>query len=104
MILHVSDPVVDKMVRLHKELEDASESGGIVSGWRPLRIDNKGWVVAGKSIDGEYQIKQFYPIGEWKDALHYLEVQIELRSLIFSDVTTEQINAYRTAIGLESTE
>jgi hypothetical protein len=100
----VSDPVVDKMIRLHKELENAAESGAMVSGWRPLRIDNKGWVVAGKNIDGEYQMKQFYPIGEWKNALHYLEVQMELRSLIFSDVSIEQINAYRTAVGFQSAD
>lgn len=100
----MSDPVVDKMVRLHKELENAAELGGSVSGWHPLRIDSKGWVVAGKNVEGEYQIKQFYPIGEWKNALHYLEVQIELRSLIFSDVSVEQINAYRSAIGLRPTD
>ena len=101
MILRLSDPLVERMVRLHKELEGASESGAIVSGWRPLRIDSKGWVVAGKSIDGEYQIKQFYPVGEWKNALRFLEVQTELRSLIFSDVTIEQLRAYRSATGLK---
>ena len=100
----MSDPVVDKMVRLHRELESAAESGAIVSGWSPLRVDNRGWVVAGKNVDGEYQMKQFYPIGEWKNALHYLEVQSELRSLIFSDVSIDQINAYRTAIGFQSTD
>ena len=98
----MSDPVVDKMVRLHRELESAAESGAIVSGWRPLRLDSKGWVVAGKNVDGEYQMKQFYPIGEWKNAFHYLEVQSELRSLIFSDVSIDQINAYKTAIGFQS--
>jgi hypothetical protein len=76
----------------------------MVSGWRPLRIDSKGWVVAGKNIDGEYQMKEFYPIGEWKNALHYLEVQTELRSLIFSEVSIEQINAYRTAVGFQSAD
>jgi hypothetical protein len=100
----VSDPVVERMVRLHKDLENAAESGGVVHGWHPLRIDNRGWVVAGKTVDGEYQIKQFYPIGEWKNALHYLEIEAELRSLIFSDVSVEQIDAYRTAVGLRKSE
>ena len=96
----MSDPVVKRMVRLYIELEGAAECGSIVYGWRPLRIDNKGWVVAGKNIDGEYQIKQFYPIGEWKKALRYLEVQVELRALIFSDISIEQVKAYRAATDL----
>lgn len=96
----MSDPIVEKMILLHKRLEETSIEGGIVEGWRPLRLDNKGWVVAGKDVDGEYRIEEFSPIGKWKKAHEYLEVQNELNKLIFSDLTLDQVNAYRAATGL----
>jgi hypothetical protein len=96
----VSDPIVEKMVLLHEKLEAASKEGSIVEGWRPLRLDSKGWVVAGKNVEEEYQIEQFYPTGEWEKAREYLEIQNELRKLLFSDLTSEQLNAYRAATGL----
>jgi hypothetical protein len=97
----VSDPIVEKMVQLHEKLEAASKEGSLVEGWRPLRLDSKGWVVAGRNVADEYQIQQFYPTGEWEKARQYLEIQNELRKLLFSDLTPEQLNAYRTATGLQ---
>jgi hypothetical protein len=97
---HVSDPIVQKMILLHRRLETAASEGSIVQGWRPLRLDSKGWIVAGKNINGEYHIEQFCPIGQWKKAHEYLEIQIELRKLIFSDLTVEQMDEYRAAIGI----
>jgi hypothetical protein len=98
-----ADPTVDRMIQLHKKLEALSRDGGsIVDGWRPLRLDSNGWVVAGKNIDGDdyYQIEKFYPSGEWKKAAKYLEIENELRALLFSDLTSEQLDAYRAATGL----
>ena len=96
----MSDPIVEKMVQLHEKLEAASKDGSLVEGWRPLRLDNKGWVVAGKHVEDEYQVEQFYPTGEWEKAREYLEIQNELRKLLFSDLTPEQLDAYRAATGL----
>lgn len=93
------DPVVERLVGLHKRLENAAKDG-TVKGWHPLRFDSKGWVIAGKTVSGAYRTRDFQPIGEWKKAAEYLELENELRSLLFSDLTTDQINAYRTAIGL----
>lgn len=94
------DPIVENMIRLHREVEEAAKSGSVVEGWRPLRIDSKGWVIAGKNLDGEYKFEQFYPIGKWKNAHDYLELQAKLRALLFSDLSPEQINSYRAATGL----
>ena len=100
----MSDPIVERMIELHKELEAVAKGGPNVDGWHPLRLDSKGWVVAGKHVDGEYQMEQFYPTGEWKKASEYLEIQGELRRLLFSNLTPEQINAYRAAVGLPPAE
>jgi hypothetical protein len=100
----VPDPIVEKMILLYRKLEATSSEGSIVKGWRPLRLDSKGWVVAGKNIDGEYHIEQFYPIGQWQKAHEYLVIQKELRKLIFSDLTLDQINEYRAAVGLPQTD
>jgi hypothetical protein len=76
----------------------------MIRGWRPLRFNHKGWVVAGKTINGKYQINDFEPVGEWKKAAEYLELENEFRSLLFSDLTPDQINAYRVGIGLPPTK
>jgi hypothetical protein len=95
------DPVVERLVGLHKKLENAAkEGGGAIKGWHPLRFDSKGWIVAGKTVSGTYRTRDFQPVGEWKKAAEYLELENELRTLLFSDLTPDQINAYRTAIGL----
>jgi hypothetical protein len=84
------------MIRLHKKLESVARDGGsIVDGWRPLRLDQNGWVVAGKSVDGKYRIEHFYPTEQWKRAYEYLEIQNELRALLFSELSSQQIKAYR---------
>lgn len=77
----MSDAIVDRLIALHSKLEEAANSGGsMVDGWRPLRLDNKGWVVAGKNIGGAYRLKEFYPAGPWEKAAKYLEIQKEFRS------------------------
>jgi hypothetical protein len=96
----VSDPIVKRLVELHRKLDDAARNGSMINGWRPLRFDNRGWVVAGKTMDGTYRINDFEPVGEWKKAAEYLEIENEFRSLLFSDLTPDQIDAYRTGIGL----
>jgi hypothetical protein len=68
----------------------------MVKGWRPLRFDNKGRVVAGKAVGGSYKTNDFEPVGEWKKAAEYLELENEFRSLLFSDLTPDQLDAYRT--------
>ncbi len=81
-------------------MEAAAKNGGSnIEGRRPLRLNSKGWVVAGKNIDNVYRVKEFYPTGEWKKANEYLEIENELRMLLFSSLRSEQLNAYRAAIG-----
>ena len=97
------DPTVEKMVDLHRKLEAISRRGGdVVDGWRPLRLDGRGWVIAGKAINDEYKTEAFFPAGEWKKAQDYLEIGNTLRAILFSDLTTEQLNSYRVAVGLPS--
>ena len=100
----MTDPVVERMIELHKKLEAASRQGSSIHGWRPLRIDSNSKVVATKNLGGKDSIEEFHPIGEWKKAYEYLEIQSELRSLLFSELTPEQINVYRAAIGLPPSE
>lgn len=95
----MSDPVVVRLIELHKKLEQASE-GAMIRGWRPLRFDSNGRVVAGKNVDGMYRTEDFEPVGEWKKAVRYLEVENELRALLFSDLTPDQLDAYRAGVGL----
>jgi hypothetical protein len=107
----VEDPIVKRLIELHKKLEDAAkEDSLVIKGWQPLRISNKGWVIAGKYDANEqqenknvrvYQTNEFAPIGEWKKAIEYLTIERELRELLFSDLTAEQLNAFRSVIGLE---
>ena len=40
----------------------------MIKAWRPLRFDSKGWVIAGKNVDGTYKMNDFEPVGEWKKA------------------------------------
>ena len=75
------DPVVMRMIELHKKIEGAQS--GMVKGWRPLRFDNNGRVVAGKVMDGEYRVNDFEPVGEWKKGAEYLKLENEFRSLLF---------------------
>lgn len=100
----MSDPVVKRLVELHKKLEDAAREGSMIKGWRPLRFDSKGWVVASKVVEGNYKTNDFEPVGEWKKAAEYLALENELRSLLFSDLTADQIDAYRAEIGLPPTK
>ena len=93
------DPVVERLVGLHKKVEDAAKEG-TVKGWHPLRFDSKGWIIAGKTVSGTYRTRDFQPVGEWRKAAAYLELESELRTLLFSDLTPDQINAYRIALGL----
>jgi hypothetical protein len=72
----------------------------MIKGWRALRLDSKGWVIAGKTVDGTYKTNDFEPVGEWKEAAEYLELENEFRSLLFSNLTPDQIDAYRAGIGL----
>lgn len=95
----MADPVVERMIELHKKLEVASREGSSIDGWQPLRIDSNGKVVAAKNLNGADSIEEFYPAGEWKKAYEYLKIQSELRSLLFS-LAPEQISAYRSAVGL----
>lgn len=94
------DPIVERLIELHRRLEHAAKEGGAIKGWRPLRFDSNGRVVAGKNVDGEYRTEDFEPAGEWKKAAQYLEVENELRALLFSDLTPGQLDAYREGIGL----
>lgn len=94
------DPTVERLIDLHKKLDDVIQDGIAIMGWRPLRFSTRGWLIADKIVDGEYQIKEFEPIGEWKKMEQYLSLEKELRSLLFSDLTPGQINAYRKAVGL----
>lgn len=96
----LSDPVVRRLVALHKSLEDAAREGGIVRGWRPLRLDSKGWVIADKIVGGTRQTNEFEPVGEWKKAADYLTLECEFRSLLFSELTPHQIDSYRAGVGL----
>lgn len=96
-----SDPIVVRLIELHKNVESAAKAGGsMVKGWRPLRFSSKGWIVADKIVEGEYQTNEFEPIGEWKKAAEYLALENELRRLLFSGLTRDQMDAYRTGIGL----
>lgn len=90
----LSDPVVERLVELHKKLEDAAKDG-MVRGWHPLRFDRKGQIVAGKTMDGEYRTNDFEPVGEWKKAAEYLELESEFRSLLFR--SDSQMDACRGA-------
>jgi hypothetical protein len=99
----VSDDIVDRLIELYRKLENLANAGGnMVDGWRPLRLDCRGRVVAGKSVKGIYCIREFYPTGEWEKAAKYLEIQSEFRSLLFSDLTAQQLEAYRARIGSSS--
>ncbi|AFU57692.1 hypothetical protein Ngar_c07490 [Candidatus Nitrososphaera gargensis Ga9.2] len=82
----------------------SKEASIIINDWRPLRIDSRGWVVVVKNVNGLDNVKEFYPAGEWKKAYEYLKIQSELRALLFSELTAEQINEYRMAIGLPPSE
>ena len=93
----MADPIVERLIELYKKLEETSS---VVRGWHPLRFDGKGRVVAGKIVDGAYHINDFEPVGEWKKAAEYLELETEFRSLLFSDLTLEQMDAYRAGVGL----
>ncbi len=94
------DPTVERLIELHRRLEDAAREGGAIMGWRPLRFDSNGRVVAGKTVEGTYHTNDFEPVGEWKKAAEYLELENELRTLLFSDLTPSQLDAYRAGIGL----
>ncbi len=96
----LSDPVVRRIVELHKSLEDAARGGSVVRGWRALRLDSKGWVIADKIVDGERQTESFEPVGDWKKAADYLMLEGEFRSLLFSELTSDQIDSYRAGVGL----
>ncbi len=96
----LSDPVVRRLVELHKSLEDAAQDGSMIRGWRPLRLDSKGWVIADKIVDGAREMNSFEPVGEWKKAADYLTLEGEFRSLLFSELTPHQIDAYRVGVGL----
>nr|AFK24838.1 hypothetical protein Josef01_02j05_49 [uncultured archaeon] len=95
----MADPLVDRLIELHKKLEAARE-GSAIKGWRPLRFHSNGRVIAGKIVDGTYCTNDFEPVGEWKKAAEYLELENEFRSLLFSDLTPDQIDAYRAGVGL----
>jgi hypothetical protein len=97
-------PVVERMIELHRRLEAASKEGSLIDGWRPLRIDYTSRVVAVKTIDEVESVERFHPIGKWKIAYEYLEIQSELRALLFSELTSDQINEYREATGLPARE
>lgn len=61
------------MIQLHRKLEAAANAcGNLVDGWRPLRLESKGWVVAGKNIGGEYRIEECYPAGELEKSARIL--------------------------------
>ena len=92
------DPVVERLITLHRRLEHAAE-GSMIMGWRPLRFDGNGRVVAGKNVDGAYRMEDFEPVGKWKKAAEYLELENEIRALLFS-LTPGQLDAYRAGIGL----
>jgi hypothetical protein len=95
----LADAVVERLVELYKKLE-AVKDGSVVKGWHPLRFDSNGRVVAGKVVDGNYRTNDFEPVGEWKKAAEYLELEGEFRLLLFSDLTPEQVDAYRAGVGL----
>lgn len=97
----MSDTVVKRLIELHKKLEDVAQEGGMIKGWHPLRFDSNGRVIAGKIVNGVYRTNDFEPVGEWKKAAKYLELENKFRSLLFSDLTPEQIDAYRVGIGLQ---
>lgn len=97
------DPTVKHLVELYKKLEDVAKEGSAIKGWHPLRFNSMGWVVAGKrDADGIYRISEFAPIGEWKKAAEYLALENELRALLFSRLIPEEMDAFRTGVGLPS--
>jgi hypothetical protein len=96
----LSDPVVRRLVELHKSLEDAAREGSMIRGWRPLLLDSKGWVIADRIAGGMRETNEFEPVGEWKKAADYLTLEGEFRSLLFSELTSHQIDSYRAGVGL----
>jgi hypothetical protein len=96
-----SDPMVKRLIELHTRIELLAKDGSVIKGWHPLRLNSNGMVVAGKIVNGAYLVKEFKPVTEWKNAVEYLALQNEFRSLLFSsDLTTPQFDAYRNGIGL----
>jgi hypothetical protein len=46
------------------------------------------------------ETNEFEPVGEWKKAADYLTLEGEFRSLLFSELTSHQIDSYRAGVGL----
>jgi hypothetical protein len=89
-------------MELHMRIEQSAQECSTVRGWRPLRIDNNGSVVAERIEGGERSVQEFKPVGDWKKAAQYLEMQNEFRTLLFSKLTPDQLHDYRIAMGLSA--
>jgi hypothetical protein len=97
-----ADPIVRRLIDLHMRIEQSAQECSTIRGWRPLRLDNNGSVVAERIEGGEHTVQEFKPVGEWKKAAQYLEMQNEFRTLLFSKLTPGQLHDYRIAIGLSA--
>jgi hypothetical protein len=74
--------MVKRLIELHARIELSAKEGSIIKGWRPLRLNSNGMVVAGKIVDDTYLVKEFKPVTEWKNAAENLALQNEFRKFV----------------------